>query len=91
LGLAVTGFGRESRGLRQCGHLGPLWAKVDPYFSIPMPDHLVRWRRASFLLRNDIDTPLPAFTGGHPIPHPNWEYGVAWADLHRLQPLLEIV
>jgi hypothetical protein len=31
------------------------------------------------------------FTGGRPIPHPYWEYGVAWADLHRLQPLLEIV
>jgi hypothetical protein len=26
-----------------------------------------------------------------PIPHPNWEYGLARADLHRLQPLLEIV
>jgi hypothetical protein len=30
-------------------------------------------------------------TGGRPIPHPNWEYGVAWANLHRLQPLLEVV
>jgi hypothetical protein len=31
------------------------------------------------------------FTGGHPIPYPNWEYGVAQAYLHRLQPLLEII
>jgi hypothetical protein len=43
------------------------------------------------LLRNNADAPLPVFTGGHLVPHPNWEYGVAWADLHRLQPLWEIV
>jgi hypothetical protein len=42
-------------------------------------------------LRNDADTPLPAFMGGCPIPHPSWGYGVAWRDLHRLQPLLEVV
>jgi hypothetical protein len=30
-------------------------------------------------------------TGVTPIPDPNWEYGVAQADLHRLQPLLEII
>jgi hypothetical protein len=34
---------------------------------------------------------LPTFMGGRTIPHLNWEYGVAQADLHRLQPLLEIV
>jgi hypothetical protein len=65
--------------------------QVNPYFSIPMPDPLVGWRRAWFLLRNDTDALFPTFTGGRPIPHPNWEYSVAWADLHRLQPLLEIV
>jgi hypothetical protein len=31
------------------------------------------------------------FMGDRPIPQPNWEYGVARADLHRLQPLLEII
>jgi hypothetical protein len=31
------------------------------------------------------------FTGGRPVPHPNWEYGVAQVDLHRLQPLLKNV
>jgi hypothetical protein len=29
--------------------------------------------------------------GGRPFPQPNWEYGVARADLHKRQPLLEIV
>jgi hypothetical protein len=56
-----------------------------------MSDPSVGWRRARFLLRNDTDVPLPMLTGGRPIPHPNWEYGVAWANLHRLQPLLEVV
>jgi hypothetical protein len=65
--------------------------EVDPYFSILMSDPSVGWRRAWFLLRNDADAPLPVFTGGRPIPHPHWEYGVARADLHRLQPLLEVV
>jgi hypothetical protein len=65
--------------------------EVDPYFSILMPDPLFGLRRAWFLLRNDADAPLPKFMGGCSIPHPSWEYGVARADLHRLQPLLEIV
>jgi hypothetical protein len=43
------------------------------------------------LLRNDADAPLPRFMGGCLVPHPNFEYGVAEADLHRLQPLLEII
>jgi hypothetical protein len=65
--------------------------EVDPYFSIPMPDPLVECRRTWFLLRNAADAPLPVFMGGHPIPHPNWVYSVARAELHRLQPLLEII
>jgi hypothetical protein len=69
-------------------HSGP---EVDPDFSIPMPDPPVRWQRAWFLLRNDADTSLPVSVGSSSIPHPNWEYGVAWADLHRLQPLLVII
>jgi hypothetical protein len=35
--------------------------------------------------------PLPMFMGGHTILHSIWEYGVAQADLHRLQHLLDIV
>jgi hypothetical protein len=27
----------------------------------------------------------------HPIPHPNWGYGMAQMELRRLQPLLEAV
>jgi hypothetical protein len=64
---------------------------IDPYFSIPLPDPLVGLRKAWFLLKNDANALLPAFTGGRPISHTNWEYGVAWADLQRLQPLLEII
>jgi hypothetical protein len=29
------------------------------------------------------------FMGGRPIPHPNWEHGVAWTDFPSLKPLLE--
>jgi hypothetical protein len=59
--------------------------EVDPNFSILMSDPLVGWRRTWFLLRNGADTLFPVFMGGCPIPHPNWEYGVAQTDLHRLQ------
>jgi hypothetical protein len=65
--------------------------EANPYFSILLPEPLVGWGKAWFLLKNDADTPLPVFTCGRPVPHPNWEYGVAQTDLHRLQPLLELV
>jgi hypothetical protein len=65
--------------------------EVDPYFSVPIPDPLVRYQRAWFLLKNDVDVPLPAFMGSRLIPHPNWEYVMARADLHRLQTLREVV
>jgi hypothetical protein len=69
-------------------HSGP---EADLYFSIPLPDPPVGWRKAWLLLKNDADAPLPAFMGGHPVPHPNWQYDVSQTDLHRLQPLLKIV
>jgi hypothetical protein len=56
-----------------------------------MPNPPLGWRRAWFLLRDDADAPLPAFTGSRPIPHPYWVYGVSQADLQRLQPLWEVV
>jgi hypothetical protein len=65
--------------------------EIDPYFSIPLPDPLVGWRKAWFLLRNDADASLPTFMGGRPIPQTNWEYGVARTNFQRLQPLLEII
>jgi hypothetical protein len=65
--------------------------RLIPTFSIPMPNPMVGWRRACFLLRNDTNVPLSVFMGGHPVPQPNWEYNVARAYLHRLQPLLEVV
>jgi hypothetical protein len=55
---------------------------VDPYFPVPMPDPPVGWQRAWFLLRNNTNALLPAFTGSHPIPHPNWGYGEAQTDLY---------
>jgi hypothetical protein len=60
-------------------------------FSILLPEPPIKWRKAWFLLRNDANALLLAFTGGHLTLHPNWEHGVVQADLHRLQPLLEIV
>jgi hypothetical protein len=64
---------------------------VDSYFFIPLPDPPIGWQKAWFLVNNDSDAPLPTFMCGHPIPHPNWEYGVSRSDLHRLQPLLEVI
>jgi hypothetical protein len=58
--------------------------EADSYFSIPLPDPPVRWQKAWFLVKNNANAPLLMFTGGRPIPHPNWEYVVAWSDLHRL-------
>jgi hypothetical protein len=65
--------------------------EVDPYFSILMRDPSVGWWRAWFLLRKDADESLPTLMGGRPVPCPNWENSVARDDLHRLQPLLEII
>jgi hypothetical protein len=64
---------------------------ANSYFSFPQPDPLVGWQKAWFLLKNEADAPLPTFTGDRPIPHPNWEHGVARTDFPRLQPLLEII
>jgi hypothetical protein len=49
------------------------------------------WWKVWFFPRNDTDAPLPVFTGSRPIPQPNWGYGVAQRDLHRLQPLREVI
>jgi hypothetical protein len=65
--------------------------EIDPYFSILLPDPLIGWQKAWFFLRNAADASFPSFMGGCPIPHPNWEYVVAQADLHRMQPRLENV
>jgi hypothetical protein len=65
--------------------------RVDPYFHLLMPDPPDGWWKVWFLLRNDTDVVLPVFKGSHPIPQPNWGYGVDRIDLHRLQPLHEVV
>jgi hypothetical protein len=57
---------------------------VDPNFHLPMFGPLDGWRKVWFFLRNDIDAPLPVFIGCRPIPQPNWGYGVAQRDLHKL-------
>jgi hypothetical protein len=59
--------------------------------SIPQPNSPVGWWKAWFLLKNEADVSLPAFTGGCPIPHPDWEHDVTQIDFPYLQPLLEIV
>jgi hypothetical protein len=46
-------------------------SETDPYFHLPMFDPPVGWWKAWFLLRNDANAPLPAFTGGRPVPHPH--------------------
>jgi hypothetical protein len=64
---------------------------VDPYFDITVPTSMKGWRKQWFYLRNDVDTPLPMFTGNRPIPHPNLGYGVAKKDLNKLKPLHEVI
>jgi hypothetical protein len=64
---------------------------VDPYFHLPIFGSPDGWRKVWFFMRNDADTPLPVFTGSHPIFQPNWGYSVVRKDLHRLQPLSEVV
>jgi hypothetical protein len=56
-----------------------------------MPGPLNGWQNVWFFLRNDADTQLPMFMGSRPIPQPNWVYEVVRVDLHRLQPLREVV
>jgi hypothetical protein len=62
-----------------------------PYFHLPMSGSPVRWQKIWFFLRNDADTLLPVFTGSRLIPQPKWGYGVAQKDLHKLQPLCEVI
>jgi hypothetical protein len=64
---------------------------VDPYFDVLASGPSDGWWKVWFFLRNDIDAPLPVFMGSRPIPQPNWGYGVIKKDLHRLQPLREVV
>jgi hypothetical protein len=43
-----------------------------------------------FIMRNDVATPLPMFTGNRPIPQPNWGYGVIKKEFYKLQSLLKV-
>jgi hypothetical protein len=61
------------------------------FFSIPLPDPPIKWRKAWFMVKRNADASLPTFMGGHPIPLPNWEYGLAQSDLHKLRALLEVI
>jgi hypothetical protein len=42
-------------------------------------------------LKNEADAPLLVFTGGCPVPHPDWEHNETRIDIPRLQPLLETI
>jgi hypothetical protein len=64
---------------------------IDLYFCLPMSDPPTGWRKVWFFLRNDVDMPLPVFTGNCPIPQPKWGYSVVQKHICRLQPLLDIV
>jgi hypothetical protein len=64
---------------------------VDPYFHLSMLSSMNGWRKVWFFFKNDADAPLPVLMGIRPVPQPNWGYGVARRDLHRLQPLCEVV
>jgi hypothetical protein len=64
---------------------------VDPYFHFLTLGPSDGWQKLWFFLSNDTDTPLPVFTGSHPVPQPNWGYGVAQRDLCMIQPLCEVI
>jgi hypothetical protein len=65
--------------------------EVDPYFQLSVSNPLAGWRRQWFFLKNDIDAPLLAVTGRHPTTQPNWGYGVAKKDIHKLRPMLDVL
>jgi hypothetical protein len=65
--------------------------RVDPYFHLCASESMNGWWKVWFFLRNDVDTPVPMFTSSRPVPQPNSGYGVARRDLHRPQPLREVV
>jgi hypothetical protein len=64
---------------------------VDPYFHLPMSESADGRQKIWFFPRNNADAPLPIFTVNLPVPHPNWEYGVARRDLRKLQPMGKVV
>jgi hypothetical protein len=53
-----------------------------------MPDLLVRWRRAWFLLRDDTDAPLPTIMGSRP--RPPYQLGV-WCGSNGPQQTATLV
>jgi hypothetical protein len=64
---------------------------ADLYFHHPTSDPPDGWWKVWFFLRNNTNTPLLMFVGSHPIPQPNWEYNVAQRDIHKIQPLREVI
>jgi hypothetical protein len=62
---------------------------VDPYLEIPMPRSMNGWRKRWFFLKNNDSTPLPRFSGGHPIPLTSLGEGTIRKDLSRIQTLGE--
>jgi hypothetical protein len=65
--------------------------RADPYFHLPLSDPSIVWWKVWFYLRNVADASLPVFMVSRPVPEPKWGYGVARKDLHRIQPLRDII
>jgi hypothetical protein len=88
---AAIGLGHVRGGFGWHGHLHEIRCGVDPYFHISTSGPLDGWWKRWFFLRSDTDAPLPVFTGSHPIPQPNWWYGVPQRIVRRMQPLREVI
>jgi hypothetical protein len=56
-----------------------------------MSDPPIEWWKVWFFLSNDPNASLPVFTVSRSIPQPKWRYGVAQTNLHRLQPMSEVI
>jgi hypothetical protein len=54
-----------------------------------MPKLMKGWWKEWFYMKNDDSAPLPAFTGGHPVPLTSRIEGAAEKDLSKIQPLCE--
>jgi hypothetical protein len=64
--------------------------KAYPYLQIPMPSSISGWRKKWFYMKNDDFAPLPAFTGGQPIPLTSWGERAAGKDVRKYNPCVSI-
>jgi hypothetical protein len=63
-----SGSGAETTALSNVDIFVRSRPGVDPYFCLPMFDHLIGWQKVWFFLRNNADRLLLVITSSRPIP-----------------------